>query len=144
MTMVDLSKILSKPASDVQPPKPLPNGIYVGQVKDYEAREIGEKKTPAVEFSIEILQPVDVDPSECELPKTLRFVQYLTDNSLFRFKDFLEQTLAIEGGQRTLLEMLPEAKGRMLQVEVVQDTYTPRGADTPQLVNNIKRAFKFD
>lgn len=141
---IDLSSILSKPASEVLPPKPLPNGIYLAQVLDYEFRpEVGQKKNPMIEFELNIVQPVDVEPTECELPKKLRLTQWLTDASLFRFKEFLE-VLGIEGGQRTMMEMLPESKGRMCRVEIIQKPYTPAGSDTPQMINEVKKTFRLE
>lgn len=142
---VDLSSILSKPASDIEPPKPLPNGIYIAQIESYETgRKAGEKQTPCIDFNLKVLQPTDVDPSECELPKNIRHTLFVTEQSLFRLKDFLEGTLQIEGGHRTLAEMLPEARGRMLRVEVVQKAYTPRGATEPQMINNINKTFPLE
>jgi hypothetical protein len=142
--MVDLASLLSKPASEVTPPKPLPNGVYVLTVQDYEYREAGEKKTPLLAFQIQATQPVDVDPSECELPKTLKLDMWLTEASLFRFKNFMEKDLQIEGGQRTMMEMLPETKGRMFRGEVIQKPYTPRGADEPVMINEIKTTFPLE
>lgn len=140
-----LSAILGKQASDVQPPVPLPNGLYVVQVTDYEYKaELGQNKNPALDFSFKVTTPVDVDPSECELPKTMRNTFWLTEQSLYRLKDFLAETLKIESEGRTLEDMLPEAKNRMCQAEIVQAAYTPQGSDKPIQVNNFKRFFPLD
>lgn len=142
---VDLSSILSKPASEVLPPKPLPNGVYVLTVKDFDFRpEVGEKKNPMVSFDVEATMATDVDPSECELPKKLKHDLWLTDNALFRFKQFLETDLAIESSNRTLSEMLPEAKGRMFRAEIIQKPYTRKGETEATMINEIKRTFPLE
>lgn len=146
MTPGDLTSILNKPADDIAPPKALPNGIYVAQVDGYEVKRLGQNNNPACEFQLTISQPLDVDPSECELPKKLRHTYWLTEDALFRFKDFLETTLQIQGGHRTLQEMLPEARGRMFRAEIVQATYVPKGkADADAvIVNNVKQVLPLE
>lgn len=141
---MDLSAILSKPASEIQKPKPLPPGIYIGQISDYAAKTIGEKQTPAVEFEITVTQAVEVDdPSTAELPRKNRYLQFVTENSLHRFRTFLEVTLGIDngGGQKTLFEMLPEAKGRMLRLQLIQKAYTPRDSSEMEMINEISAVY---
>jgi len=143
-TNVDLSGLLSKPASEVVPPKPLPAGIYICQVGDHEAKVAGQKNNTVVEFEMTALQPTDNDPSDCELPKRLRQSFWLTPDAMHRFKNFLENTLQIEGGQRTLLEMLPEAKGRMCRANVTQKAYTPKGETESVIINEIDKLFPLE
>jgi hypothetical protein len=146
--IIDLSSILSRPASTIEAPKPMPQGLYVGQIeKALDPREINTKNGPTVviDLMVKVLQPIDVEvPADVELPRTLRHTLWLGESQLHRTRDFLESTLKIEGGNRTLGEMLGEVQGKMLRVEVVEENYIPKGKDTPEVTNNIKGTFAID
>lgn len=140
---LDLSGILSRPAETVKEPIPYPNGTYLMVVESFEGREVGEKKTPACDFTCRILQPLDVEltpdlQEQLNNGTRMRLTMWLSENALFRFKEFLERDLQIEGGNRTLNEMLPESVSRQFKAEIIQETYTPKGGE-PRLINNIKR-----
>jgi hypothetical protein len=145
---IDLSSILSRPASTIEAPKPLPTGLYVGQIeKSLDPREINTKNGPTVviDLLVKVMQPLDVEvPPDVELPRTLRHTLWLGENQLHRTRDFLEQTLKIEGGARTLGEMIGEVQGKMLRVEVTERSYVPQGSETPQMVNEVGKTFALD
>lgn len=145
---IDLSSILSRPASSIEAPKPLPTGLYMSQIeKQLDPREINTKNGPTVvvDLLVKVIQPLDVEvPPEVELPRTLRHTLWLGENQLHRTRDFLENTLKIEGGSRTLGEMLGEVTGKMLRVEVTERSYVPNGADTPVMVNEVGKTFALD
>ena len=98
------SDILNKPASEVERPKPLPAGTYLCVVKGLPRFDKSSKKqTEFVEFNLSPMQAgEDVDQEDLAamlLNKdgtskvlnelTIRATYYLTDNSLYRLKDFL-------------------------------------------------------
>lgn len=139
---MDLSSILSKPASEIEAPKPLPAGLYMAQVEKIgEVREVGQNKTPGIDFTYKLLQPLDVEiPPGVDFPRSIRKTHFLSENSLFRFKQFLEDTLKIDGSGRTLGDMLPEANGRIFRVEIVEQMYTPKNGE-PTMINNVGKEF---
>ena len=145
---IDLSGILSRPAASIEAPKPLPQGLYVGQVeKALDPREINTKNGPTVviDLLLKVLQPLDVEvPPDVDMPRTLKHTLWLGETQLHRTRDFLEHTLKIEGGSRTLGEMLGEVTGKMLRVEVTERTYLPQGADQPQIVNDVGKTFAIE
>lgn len=103
MSSPNFSDILDRPASETERPKPLPAGGYLCVVKGLPRRDKSAKKgTPFVEF---ILQPVeameDVDAEALAAMgglanKTIKATYYLTEDALWRLKDFLEHTTGEE------------------------------------------------
>jgi hypothetical protein len=142
---MDLSSILSKPAAEIEAPVPLPVGIYLGQVEKIgEVREIGQNKTPGVDFTYRLTQALDVElPPNVELPRSVRQTHWLSENALFNFRTFLEKTLLIEAGQKTLLEMMQEAPNRMFRVEITQKLYTNRNGES-SMINDVGKTFALE
>jgi hypothetical protein len=143
MSQVDLSALLSKPAADVAPPKPLPDGIYLFQVEDHEAKVAGQNNNTVLEVNVTCLQALEVSTplEEGELPKKRRLSFWLTPDSLYRLKEFMEGTLQIEGGGKTLMDMVPEMKGRLFKGMVAQTTYTPKGKTESRIIDNITETY---
>jgi hypothetical protein len=141
---MDLSSILSKRASDIKPPEPLPTGLYLAQVdKMTEPREVNTKNgpMPVIDLMVKIMQPLDVEvPPTVELPRSLRYTLWLGENSLFMTRSFLETTLGIESGNKSLGEMISEVPGRMFRAEVIERAYTPQNGET-RMVNEIGKTF---
>ena len=144
--MVELSSILSKRASEVKPPVLLPQGLYVAQIEKWsDVREIGDKKTPGIDCTYRVSQPIDVElPSDVELPRSVRQTHWLSEISLHRFKEFLTNVLLIEEGQKDLAEMIRESSGRMFRLEIIQKAYTPKGKTEPEMVNDVGNTFPLD
>ncbi len=96
-TNPNFDDILSRPASEVERPKPLPQGSYLCIVKGLPRHDKSSKKlTPFVEFT---LQPTaageDVDEEDLAAMggianKTIRATYYKTEDALWRLTDFLE------------------------------------------------------
>lgn len=105
--------LLDKPASDVERPKPLPQGSYHCIVKGLPRFDKSSKKqTEFVEFT---LAPTaageDVDAEELAAMgglanKTIRATYYITEDSLWRLKAFLEHCKIEENG--SLRQMIDE------------------------------------
>jgi hypothetical protein len=144
---MDLSAILSKPASEIKPPEPMPTGLYMAQVEKMgDPREVNTKNGPApvIDLTIKVLQPLDVEvPPTVELPRSMRYTLWLGDNSLHMTRTFLESSLGIESGNKTLGEMLGEVNGRMFRAEVIEKAYTPSNGET-RMINEIGKTFAVD
>lgn len=135
--MVDFSKLLSKPIDDVSKPKPLPRGTYTGQVSGFEYAESKEKKTPFVRYTLKVHAPgEDVDTDDLEgitvAGKTLRKDFYLTDDSQWRVKEFLE-SCGIATSGRSLGETIPDAVNVQVMIEVTQRP----GQDPSEIYNDV-------
>lgn len=124
--MANFADVLNKPAAEVEKPKPYPVGTYHCLVDGPAAIEkVGKKQTDAAIFKYKILAPgPDVDPSAlAEIPggmagKQLRHTMWLTEDSLYRLTQLLEDHMGIDKAGKTVGEMLAEAPGRQLMVTV--------------------------
>lgn len=116
----NFGSILDRQSSEIERPKPLPVGTYTCVVKGLPKYDKSSKKqTEFVEFT---LQPLaagdDVDADDLEamggfLNKTIRATYYLTEDALWRLKDFLTH-LGIEEGDMSLRQRIGEATGRQV------------------------------
>ncbi len=137
---VDLSALLSKPAEDVKAPVPFNDGIYLCQVENFTSKAVTTKdgdKTIIV-FNTKVLQELEVGvPNEPgSMPRNRRVEYWLDAESLWKLKEFLEK-LGIEGGGKTLMEMVNEAPQRLFRAMIVQSSYTPKGKTEAQMIDNI-------
>jgi len=123
--MASFMDALNRKADDIEKPKPLPVGTYIGTVAGpAEIKEIGQNNTPAAIFQFNILSAdADVDTEAlthaggCQ-GKRLRQTFFLTEDALYRLKDFLVEICGIEASGRTVGEMLPDAVNRMVKMTV--------------------------
>ncbi len=110
--------LLDKPASDVERPKPLPQGSYHCIVKGLPRFDKSSKKfTEFVEFT---LQPTaageDVDEEDLEAMggianKTIRATYYITEDALWRLKDFLGHCgIEEDGSLRNMIDQTPNCE----------------------------------
>lgn len=140
---LDFSKLLSKPADDIEKPKPLPAGTYNGSVAKYEFAESKEKKTPFVRFMLSVSSAgPDIEPESIEgidlSKKQLRRDFYLTDDAMYRLKEFLE-SLGISSPGRAIGEMIPEALNCGVIIEVTQRS-SQDGSEIYNDVGSVKGA----
>jgi len=122
--MTAFSDILSRQASEIERPKPLPVGTYICQVKGLPRQDVSSKKgTPFWEFT---LIPVghldDVTAEDLEAVgglanKTLRATFYLTDEAEYRLADFLK-ALNIDV-DRSYEEAVNDAPGQTVLAQVI-------------------------
>jgi len=115
--MSSFQDILSTPMSAVERPKPRPVGSYVGVVVGQpEIKKIGQKETLAAIFTIKLLAPgPDIDASQLADAggigeRTVRLTQFLTQDALWRTKQFLEALGLEDTG--TVGELLMQTTGR--------------------------------
>lgn len=105
--------LLRKPLDDIERPKPIPSGTWRGIVKNWEPFESSQQKTPGLRFFIQPTGPGDdLDPAELvnvDLTKLrqMRIDFWLTDDSIYRLKDFMESCGVATTG-RLLAEALPD------------------------------------
>ena len=138
--MVDFAALLNKPTESAVKPPPLPAGDYLWGVTKYTFGESDKKKTPYVEFNLQCLQASpEIDPvglQGIDLTKRTRDLTfYLTDDALWRLRDFLEKSLVINGQGRTFMACLPEAVGKQFIGTVDQQPSQRPGDDS--IYNNI-------
>lgn len=115
--------LLDKPSSDIERPKPLPQGTYICVVKGLPKFDKSSKKqTEYVEFILQPLQAAeDVDQDSLTemggiANKTIRATYYITEDALWRLKKFLTEDLQIEEGDNSLRQMIAETPGKQVAV----------------------------
>jgi hypothetical protein len=133
MAEATFGSILDKPATDIERPKPLPPGTYHCVVEgQYREGTSAKKGTEFIEYSLKPIAALD-DVDEGDLnaslksangsvkalsDKRLRLTFYLTDDSLYRLKDFLGNDLQIELGKKHIRQLIGEAQNRQVLAQV--------------------------
>lgn len=123
MVQESFESILDMPSSEVERPKPLPVGSYVGIVQSHKFDRSTKKGTEYVEFTIKLIEALD-DVDQEKLgeqgglgDKTLRATYYLTENSVWRLKDFLNHCEAGDEDM-TLRQRIAETPAKSITVKV--------------------------
>lgn len=120
--MVDFSQLLDKPAGEAKRPKALPIGDYDGMIKGFEPGDANRNKTPYVRFTFVLTGwPQTVMPDEqidIDLTKrTLRRDFYLTEESMWRFDNFIK-SCGIDPRGQTYAELLPMMISQPVVIQV--------------------------
>lgn len=110
--------LLDTPSQSVERPKPLPTGSYLCVVKGQPRQDKSSKKgTEFVEFTLQPISALDdVDQEELTAmggfaDKTIKATYYLTENSIWRLKDFLDHCgIADEGTLRQRIDETPNCQ----------------------------------
>tara|TARA_R110002153_G_scaffold274298_2_gene448206 strand:- start:27415 stop:27834 length:420 start_codon:yes stop_codon:yes gene_type:complete len=119
---------MSKAADEVEAPKATPPGTYVLAVLSTETGESQQKKTPflRVHFSIvDAGEDVDADALEEAggmakvATRKLRHEFYITDDALFRLKDFMTMC-GFDLAGKTLGEIVPDLVGAQVKAALIQ------------------------
>lgn len=139
---VDFSNLLNTKVDDIKAPPVLPEGTYKGLITKYDLRESAQKKTPGVQFHVQLREAgKDVDKEAFEalgpvdLSKKTVYVDYwLTEESLIRVKQML-QSLGISTTGRTLGAAFEDT--RMLECLVSIEKEMDR--EDPTIVRNRAR-----
>lgn len=145
--MTDFQSILDTKVDDAEAPKPLPEGTYLGIIDSYEFGESSQKKTPYCRVwckPTEAMDDVDQEALDAVLAQVdqdltkrrLREDFYLTENAMFRLREFLENHVQLETSGRPFSEVIPEMQGQQVKFRVAHEI--PRNADpataTPRAV----------
>ena len=142
MTATNFKNLLRKNLDDVKKPEPVPEGSYRGKLLSYSMENSARKGTPYVRFQVglrEALEGVDTDELKEALQgaaletKKLRKDFYMTDEALYRLKDFFK-SLSIEIQGRSIEECLVDTKDQEVLVEV---TKRP-SEDGKEFYNDVK------
>ena len=115
MASPNFGALLDKAPSDVERPKPMPEGSYLWVIQGMpEYGKSSKKQTEFVAFTLRALQAgPDVDSEELETmggiaDKSIKAIFYITEGSLYRLKEFLEHCGIAEGD--SLREMIEDAQ----------------------------------
>jgi hypothetical protein len=132
--MTSFEEILNRPSGEIKTPQPLPVGTYHCLVDGPPApEESSQKRTPCRTYKFKILSPQgDVDAKEAAeqqvVGKTITGQGagasfYITEDSAYRYREFLRDHLGIEDadGKKPLKEMEAEAPGKQLLVKIKHD-----------------------
>lgn len=149
--MVDFTEILGKKAAEVEKPRPKPTGTYLAQVNG-----MPKQKTPVVQgeerkilsFAIKVLSPRgdDVDMDALADPKVGDVATWPTFNKDIwidtpegehALRQFLQNTLGIEPGKKSLGEMAAESPGRQLLVTLKHRPYTDKNTNEAEIATDI-------
>lgn len=151
----NFGNILSRAASEIERPKPMPVGSYNCAVKGMpKFGESAKKKTPFVEFTLSPMEArEDVDPDDLEqaLTKkdgtkkllsemTIRATYYTTEDALYRLKDFLEHCGLDVEGDASLQELVEQTNGCQVGANI-RHTASDDGAG---VYANLGATFKLD
>jgi len=123
---IDFSKILSKKAAEIEKPKPLPVGTYLGIATALPTFEgIGKKETPAAVYSFNIVQPIEVDSEDLTAygevkGKSVRYNMFLSEASEFRTKEEIVAAFGVEEGDKTLGQMFNETVNVPVILHIIQ------------------------
>jgi hypothetical protein len=130
---VNFEALLGTKLDTVEKPKVMPMGTYSFVIIDHEFGTSAQKGTPFVQFNTHprVAQD-DVDEELLSEVKNwqdrkMKVTYYLTEDSLFRLKDFLEHC-QIDITGRTIAECIPETTGQMFNGYVKQQS-APNGTD---------------
>lgn len=132
----DFSHLLAAKADDVKRPPVKPAGTYHAIISGYEFGKSKDKGTPFVMLKFNNVTPgPDIDPSALVAPdgepidlskwtpSTRGLTNfYITENSLFRLKEFMEG-LGIPSAGRSLNEMLPDIRNQPVLLVVAVRAY---------------------
>ncbi len=122
---IDFNKILTKQASAIEKPKPLPVGTYLcnnPQLPKFIG--IGKNETPAAQFQLVVLQPGDdVDMEQLKefgeyKGKNVRHNMFLSEAAEYRTKEELCTAFAIEEGDKTLGQLFNETVNKQVYVKI--------------------------
>lgn len=119
--MTEFKDILSQKVEDIKVLPPLPEGLYRGKLAKMDLKEIGKNKTPAAEYEVHLIEPIQVDEDELAAAGGMReaksrYVVWLSEKALPMAKGFVEEC-GVKMKNRTLGECLTDcvgAEARML------------------------------
>lgn len=146
MNAPNLAALLSADAGSVKRPVPFNDGTYYGAVKGFQFVESDKKKTPGVEYEVELthaaegtdLTGYDEDGEVVTLNpagKRYKSTFWLTDNSLFMLKDFIK-SCGIEVEGRSFQELIPQVIG---QPVICSITKSPSKREGGGFYNNLEK-----
>jgi hypothetical protein len=124
MSNPNFASVLDAPADEIKRPPLPPQGTYIAVVNGPATpREVGQNKTPAWDFNLKLLQPIQVDGDPEAIQKAIgrsvRATFFETEDAAWRLIRFLKDHLKIPSEGKTGRQMISEAAGRQCVVTVV-------------------------
>lgn len=102
--MVNFAEILNTKADTIKKPEALPAGNYKVFVQSFEEGRVSSKGNPSLKIVMKVLEPISVADEEALSKienlseRKVTHTMYLTEDSLWRLKEFLENAgINIEG-----------------------------------------------
>jgi len=139
----NFSHLLRKPVSDAKKPPVLPEGTYYGQITKHDLGESAQKKTPFLQWSGTYTHAEDsVDlRDEAGEPivlegKRFQFSHYLTEDSLYRLREFLE-SCGLETEGRSFEELIPQAIGKSVMLEIIQAPIEDKQTGETRMIHRV-------
>lgn len=127
-TKPQFASVLDMPASDIERPKPLPVGSYVCVVQGQPRIDKSAKKqTEFVEYTLKLLEALDdVDTEALDnvggiKDKITKVTFYLTENSVYRLKEFLEHCGVDMEEEGSLRQYIAEAPGKQVVAHIIHE-----------------------
>lgn len=129
--MSNFSEILDRAPSEIERPKPLPEGTYTALIKGlYEEVKSSKKQTPGVKFNFQILAAdEDVDPdaltewmtrqdgsSKSLQDATISTTYWITEGAAFMLTDFLGHLGLGEDFEGSIRAALQETPNRQVKI----------------------------
>lgn len=119
----EFESILDTPAEQIERPKPLPQGSWFTIVTGHRFDKSSQQQTEFVEFTLKVTEACqDVDGEDLEKflttpdgsrknlqEVTVRNTYYLTDNALYRLKDFCKNC-GVDVSKGTPRKWIPETQ----------------------------------
>lgn len=122
------ASVLDMPSGDIERPKPLPPGSYVAVVQGQPRQDKSAKKqTEFVEYTLKLLEAQeDVDTDALKeiggiADKTIKSTYYLTENSVWRLKEFLEHCGVEMDESTSLRQLIGEAAGCQVLITIAHE-----------------------
>jgi hypothetical protein len=131
---VNFKDLLSRPVDSAKKPPTKPPGTYTGTIASHKFAESQKQRTPYVRFTFNNIQPgadilngdqkalLDEEGDPIDFSKWTPYKDFfLTDDALYRLKDFLK-SIGIDTSGRSFDETIPEARGRAVLINAVSQT----------------------
>lgn len=139
--MPNFRELLSQKADEVERPKPLASGHYIGTIQNAELGVSRNKQTPFVRFNIipsEETQDVPdganagIDLSKRQLRKDF----FITPTALYRLSDMLAAVLGKQQG-RSFDQLIPETRGVRVIFQVTQREAQDAEGNVTEVYNDV-------
>lgn len=121
------SSILQGKPEEAKKPDPIPVGTYTGVIGKHEFKESSKKGTLFVQYSVTLVAPSnDVDMQQLAAyggmdklsKRTVPLDMYMTPESMWRHREFLEKSLKIPFNGRSWQVVIPETQNKQCLVHI--------------------------
>ncbi len=123
----NFTELMNKPVEDAEKPKPAPAGTYLATIIKHEFGTSAKKGTPYLRFDFKLVAATDdvdedlleeVGGQEFLDKKSMRSEFYLTDDAMYRLREFLEEALELNISGRNFDDVVPETLNQQVLVSV--------------------------